>query len=244
VPDVLTATLLGALAALPLLVGAWLALRAHPSARTVGRVAAFGAGALLSAVSFELVLDAVEVASTVELAAGLAVGAVAYYAGDRLLSRGRGTRGGEAQERAARGRALMLGATLDGVPESFILGLSIVSGSGTSLAFLVAVLVSNLPEGMASAAELGGEGGMPKQRILLMWVGVIGVAALAAAAGALVGEASGHSGALAQAFAAGALLTMLTDDLVPEAREDAGIGAGLLAVLGFAVAFALYQMGA
>jgi ZIP family zinc transporter len=188
VPDVLIATLLGALAALPLLVGAWLALRAHPSARTVGRVAAFGAGALLSAVSFELVLD--------------------------------------------------------GVPESFILGLSIVSGSGTSLAFLVAVLVSNLPEGMASAAELGGEGGMPKQRILLMWVGVIGVAAVAAAAGALVGEASGHSGALAQAFAAGALLTMLTDDLVPEAREDAGIGAGLLAVLGFAVAFALYQMGA
>jgi ZIP family zinc transporter len=76
-----------------------------------------------------------------------------------------------------------------------------------------------------------------------MWGGVIAVAGLAAAAGALVGEASGRSGALAQAFAAGALLTMLTDDLVPEAREDAGIGAGLLAVLGFAVAFALYQMG-
>ncbi len=113
-----------------------------------------------------------------------------------------------------------------------------------SPAFLVAVIVSNLPEGMASAAELSDAHGVAKGRILLMWGGVIAVAALAAAAGALVGEASGRIGALAQAFAAGALLTMLTDDLVPEAREDAGISAGLLAVLGFAVAFALYQLGA
>lgn len=237
-PTVLSAALLGALAALPLLVGAWLALRGHPSERMVGRVAAFGAGALLSAVSFELVLDAVELVSAVELAAGLAAGALAYYAGDRYLSRGRGT-----ADRTARGRVLMLGATLDGVPESFILGLSAVAGGGVSPAFLVAVIVSNLPEGMASAAELSGEHGVARSRILLMWGGVIAVAALAAAAGALVGEAGGRSGALAQAFAAGALLTMLTDDLVPEAREDAGIGAGLLAVLGFAVAFALYQMG-
>lgn len=237
-PTVLTAALLGALAALPLLVGAWLALRGRPSDRTVGRVAAFGAGALLSAVSFELVLDAVELVSAVELAAGLAFGALAYYAGDRVLSRGAGS-----GDRAARGRALMLGATLDGVPESFILGLSTIAGGGVSPAFLVAVIVSNLPEGMASAAELSGEHGVSRTRILLMWGGVIAVAAVAAAAGALVGEASGRSGALAQAFAAGALLTMLTDDLIPEAREGAGIGAGLLAVLGFAVAFALYQMG-
>jgi ZIP family zinc transporter len=238
VPTVLTAALLGALAALPLLVGAWLALRGHPSDRTVGRVAAFGAGALLSAVSFELVLDAVELVSAVELAAGLAAGAVAYYAGDRLLSRGAGS-----GDRAARGRALMLGATLDGIPESFILGLSTIGGGGVSAAFLVAVVVSNFPEGMASAAELSGEHGMARGRILLMWSAVVAVAAVAAAAGALVGEESGRVGALAQAFAAGALLTMLIDDLIPEAREDEGIGAGLLAVFGFAVAFALYQLG-
>ncbi len=173
------------------------------------------------------------------LAVGLAAGAFAYYAGDRLLSRG-----GASQDRAARGRALMMGATLDGVPESFILGLSVVTGSGVSLAFLVAVVVSNLPEGMASAAELAGDGGMPKRRILLAWLGVIAVAAIAAAAGAAVGGSSGQIDEVAQAFAAGALLTMLTDDLIPEARGDAGIGAGLLTVLGFAVAFALYQMGA
>ena len=138
----------------------------------------------------------------------------------------------------------MLGATLDGVPESFILGLSAVAGGGVSTAFFVAVVVSNLPEGMASAAESGGQDGTPRNRILLMWIGVIAVSAVAAAAGAAVARLSLRTGAVPQAFAAGALLMMLIDDLVPEAREDAGLGAGLLAVLGFAVAFALHEMGA
>jgi len=235
---VLTSTLLGALAALPLLVGAWLALRYRPSERTVGRVAAFGAGALLSAVSFELVLDAVETASVPLLAAGLAAGAITYYAGDRAL-----VRRGDSGERAMRGRALMLGATLDGIPESFILGLSAVAGDGVSVAFFVAVVVSNLPEGMASTAELGEGDRASKHRILLMWLGVLGASAVAAGIGAVVFDANSRAAAVAQAFAAGALLTMLTDDLIPEARGDAGIGAGLLTVLGFAVAFALYEMG-
>jgi ZIP family zinc transporter len=138
----------------------------------------------------------------------------------------------------------MLGVTLDGVPESFILGLSVVAGGGMSLAFLVAVVVSNLPEGMASAAELGEEGSVAKNRILPPWLGVIAASAVAAGAGAALAGVSGHSGAVAQAFAAGALLTMLADDLIARARTDAGIGAGLLTVVGFAVAFALREMGA
>jgi ZIP family zinc transporter len=231
--------LLGALAALPLLFGAWFALRRHPDERTVGRVAAFGAGALISAVSFELVLDSVDAAPAIELAAALAAGAITYYVGDRMLSRS-----GDSQDPATRGRALMLGATLDGVPESFILGLSTTAGGGVSLAFFVAVVVSNLPEGMTSAAELGHEGGVQKNRILLRWLGVIGVSAIAAGAGAMIAGLNGRTGAIAQGFAAGALLTMLADDLIPEARADAGIGAGLFTVLGFAVAFALHEMGA
>jgi zinc transporter, ZIP family len=238
-PDPLAAALLGALAALPLLVGAWIAVWRHPGERTVGRVAAFGAGALISAVSFELVLDAIDDAPAAGLAVVLAAGAIAYYAGDRLLSGRAGS-----QDRAARGRALMLGATLDGVPESFILGLSVVAGGGVSLPFFVAVVVSNLPEGMASTAEQGDGRGAHTKRLLLMWLAVIGVSALAAAAGALTAGVSKHAGAYAESFAAGALLTMLIDDLIPEARSDAGVGAGLLAVLGFAVSFALHELGA
>jgi ZIP family zinc transporter len=137
-----------------------------------------------------------------------------------------------------------MGATLDGIPESFILGISVASGGGISIPFLVAVIVSNLPEGMASAAELGGDSGFTNRRILGMWAIVVGVSALAAALGAVVMGFGTATGAAAEAFAAGALLTMLTDDLIPVARERGGIGAGLAAVFGFAVAFALHELGA
>jgi ZIP family zinc transporter len=76
-----------------------------------------------------------------------------------------------------------------------------------------------------------------------MWAIVVCISALASGLGAFVGTLVTITGAAAQAFAAGALLTMITDDLIPEARELAGLGAGLAAVLGFAVAFALHQAG-
>jgi ZIP family zinc transporter len=135
-----------------------------------------------------------------------------------------------------------MGAALDGIPESFILGISIASGAGLSLPFLMAVVVSNLPEGMASAAELKDDPAYTVGRILRMWCVVVGVSAATAGLGAFVGTSRSMTGAAAQAFAAGALLTMLVDDLVPEARERGGLGAGLAAVFGFAVAFALHQL--
>ncbi len=109
--------------------------------------------------------------------------------------------------------------------------------------FLLAVAISNLPEGMASAAELIEDPSFDDRRVLGMWGVVVGVSAAAAALGAMAGGQGGATGALAEAFAAGALLTMLIDDLVPEAREKGGAGAGLAAVLGFAVALALHRLG-
>ncbi len=233
------ALLIGALAALPLLIGAWIALSRHPSGRVVGLIAAFGAGALISAVSFELVLDAVDNGDPLTLSIALAAGALTYFAGSEYLERrSKSATGG------SRGLALLMGATLDGIPESFILGISVAAGAGVSVPFLVAVAVSNLPEGMASAADLGGESGFSERRILSMWAVVVAVSAVAAFVGARVGSMGAQTGAAAQAFAAGALLTMLTDDLIPEARERAGLGAGLAAVLGFALAFALHRLGA
>jgi ZIP family zinc transporter len=108
----------------------------------------------------------------------------------------------------------------------------------------MAVIVSNLPEGMASAAELGDDPDYTTRRILGMWGIVVCVSAVAAGLGAFAATRGTTTGAAAEAFAAGALLTMLTDDLIPEARQRGGLGAGLAAVLGFAVAFALHQLGA
>lgn len=236
---VLLAVVLGLVAALPLLIGAWLALKEHPSDRLVGLIAAFGAGALISAVAFELVLDAVDNGDPGILAASLALGALVYFLGSEYLER-RSKPGGE----GSRGMALLMGAALDGIPESFILGISIAAGAGVSLPFLLAVIVSNLPEGMASAAVLAEEHKYTDKRILGMWSVVLVISGLAAAIGALVASAGSTTGAAAEAFAAGALLTMLTDDLIPEAREKGGLGAGLAAVFGFAVAFGLHQLGA
>jgi len=234
----LRAVLIGAVSAVPLLLGAWLALKRRPSSRVVGLISAFGAGALISAVAFELVLDAAGKKRPAALAAALALGAIAYFMGSRYLDRRNKT--GSA---SSRGLALLLGATLDGIPESLILGISIAGGAGLSLPFLVAVIVSNLPEGMASAAVLGKDPNYPTRRILGMWGIVVCISSVVAGLGVFVATLVTMTGALAQAFAAGALLTMITDDLIPESRELAGLDAGLGAVIGFAVAFALHQAG-
>jgi ZIP family zinc transporter len=236
--DFLHATLIGAFASLPLVIGAWIALKWRPSNLFLGMVSAFGAGALISAVSYELVLDASGHGNPGGLSVALAVGAIAYFAGSKFLER-RNTTGST----STRGLSLLLGATLDGIPESFILGISVAGGAGVSLPFLVAVFVSNLPEGSASAAELRGNPEYSTSRILRMWVIVVLLSAMASGVGAYAGTQSAMTGPLAQAFAAGALLTMLIDDLIPESRDRAGVGAGLAAVLGFAVAFALHQLG-
>lgn len=240
VSPVITAVGYGFIAAAPLLAGAWIALRWRPSERVVGFIAAFGAGALVSAIAYELVLDAFEqgASSSLDLALALAFGATVYYAGDRYLSH-RGSSGAAGQ----RGLALMMGAVLDGIPESFILGMSLAAGTGVSVPFLVAVIVSNLPEGMASAAALKDDPDFGSARIYRMWATVVGISSVAAGVGAFVMQLGAATGATAQAFAAGALLTMLADDLIPEAREKAGIGAGLSVVFGFAVAFGLHQLG-
>jgi ZIP family zinc transporter len=230
--------LIGALSALPLILGAWIALKRSPSNRVVGLISAFGAGALISAVAFELVLEASGKKSPAILATALAVGAIVYFLGSRYLDRRN-----QAGSAGSRGLALLMGATLDGIPESLILGISIAAGGGLSLPFLVAVVVSNLPEGMASAAVLGKDPNYPARRILGMWLVVVCISAVAAGLGAFLGTLVTMTGAVAQAFAAGALLTMITDDLIPEARELAGLEAGLAAVIGFAVAFALHRAG-
>jgi ZIP family zinc transporter len=238
--DWLQAALWGVAAAIPLLIGAAIAARFDVSARVVGLISAFGAGALISAVSFELTLDAAEAELPAVAAVGLASGAIVYWAGKRLLAQRSSDSGGG----SSRGLSLLMGATLDGIPESFILGLSVATGGGVSIPFLVAVAISNFPEGMASAAELRDDPDFDTRRLLLMWTGVVGVSAVFAGLGGWLGsDASTEVTVIANAFAAGALLTMVTVDLVPEADENAGSAAGLGAVLGFAVAFALHQLG-
>jgi len=120
----------------------------------------------------------------------------------------------------------------------FVLGLTVLQG-GVSVSLLAGVVLSNLPEGMSSTSGLKAAG-WPRGRVVLMWSAVVGVSALSAAAGyLLLDPASGRTGALVQAFAAGALLAMLTDTLLPEAYQVEGVFTGPLVVTGFAISLGL-----
>ncbi len=239
----------GALAASSLVVGAALALVRTWSAMVVGLVLAFGAGALIASVSFELAEEGLRIGGAYPVAIGLAVGSLCFFAADRLVERwsagsGNGSDGGSGSESVGgSGAPLAVGAVLDGIPEQAVLGIGIAQGHahghGVSAALLVAIFVSNLPEGIGSAADMRAAG-RTRRSILLLWVGVAVVCALATVAGTAVADlVSDRSQALVDGFAAGALLTMLIDSMVPEAKDKARDWAGLATVAGFALAAGL-----
>jgi len=234
----------GALAASSLLLGALLAFARRWPERQVGLVLAFGAGALISAVSFELAEEGLEVGSLASTALGLGIGALTYFTLDGLISRrfatGRG-RAGRA-EASGSGAALALGAFLDGIPEQLVLGIGLAGGEGVGVGLLVAIFVSNLPEAIGSASEMR-RSGADRAKVLRLWGVVAAICTLASVAGyALADAASGELRAAIDGFAAGALLVMLIDSMIPEATKESGRVAGLVTTVGFAVATALSSL--
>jgi ZIP family zinc transporter len=218
----------GALAASSLILGALLGLVHSWPDRLIGLVLAFGAGALISAVSFDLAEEGVKVGGGAAVAIGLAGGALTYYVANLVLERKFGG--------ANAGPALALGAFLDGIPEQAVLGISLASGQGVGIGLLAAIFVSNLPEAIGSASAMH----TSRAKIAGLWIAVAIVCTLATVTGYLIADsASGEFQGGVNGFAAGALLVMLIDSMVPEARRKGGDAAGLVTVLGFAVAAAL-----
>ncbi len=234
----------GTLAASSLVLGALLSFARDWSRVQLGVVLAFGAGALISSVSFELAEEGIAVGGAVPTGIGLGVGAIAYYALDGLIARrfaaGRGRKGRMAGSDA--GTALALGAFLDGIPEQLVLGIGIAAAGTVSPALLIAIFVSNLPEAMGSADDMRTAGRAPAT-VLRLWLVVAAIGTVAAVAGYLLADAvSAEAQATIDGFAAGALLVMLIDSMIPDAREDAGRVAGLATVLGFALAAGLSSL--
>jgi ZIP family zinc transporter len=231
----------GSFAASSLLVGAVFVLVRPIGERTLGLVMAFGSGVLISAVAYDLVLEAASISGGVGIPLGAAIGAVTFFVGDRVLDRA----GGADRKAVARTspdsdpKAVVLGSVLDGIPESIVLGLTLLSGEGLSIAFFAAVFLSNLPEGMAATNGLAASGMRPA-RIIVMWLLIALVSGAAAFAGyAVFGSASSWTVAFVLALAAGGVITMLADTMMPEAFRYGGPVAGLVTTLGFIVALAI-----
>jgi len=230
----------GGLGAAALLVGALAAYLFDPSRQVMAVIMALGTGLLIGSVSFELVDEALEHQAVAWVALLVLIGAATFTVGDWLLTRNGGGERKDADGAQAEGNplAIVLGSVLDGIPESFVLGLTVLQG-GVSVSLLAGVALSNLPEGMSSSSGLK-RAGWPRDRVLVMWTVVVLVSAVSAAAGfVLLDPHSGRTGALVQAFAAGALLAMLADTLLPEAYKVEGVLTGSLVVAGFAVSLAL-----
>src|SRR5262245_31538148 len=194
---------------------------------------ALGTGLLIGSVSFELIDEAVKSADEALVGLFTLVGAAAFTAGDWWLERRGGGDRKDSEGAQAEGEplAIVLGSVLDGIPESFVLGLTVLQG-GVSVALLVGILLSNLPEGMSSSSGLR-RAGWPRGKVVRMWLLVVAASAISAAIGyGALDPASGQSGARAQAFAAGALLAMLADTMLPEAYAVEGTFTGALVVIG------------
>jgi zinc transporter, ZIP family len=237
----LEAALWSLLASSSLVVGAVIALRFDLAQRTIGLVMGFGAGVLIAVLSVDLTVDAFERSSGLVVAGGLLAGGATFYAGDLLLDRygaqSRKSSGGEQAE--GNPLAIVLGVVLDGIPESAAIGVTLIEGEPIGAAFVVAVFLSNLPESLSASSGLR-KAGRSAWWILRLWIVVSLVCALAALlAFGILDESRQTLIAFTLAFAAGAILAMLVDTMIPEAFAHAGRSVALVTVLGFAVGFAI-----
>ena len=233
----------GLLAGSSLVIGALIAFLIDIPVRVIGLIMGFGAGVLISAVAFDLMDEAAEI-STGDgwTAAGLFTGCLVFFACDRLIDR---LGGGDRKKATGAGEggsslSIVLGTVLDGIPESMVIGLTIFEGGAVGASYLAAVFISNLPESISATSGLLA-GGWKRSRVLWMWIGIALVCGLSSLAGySLFQDSSPTVVAFVLTFAAGAILTMLANTMMPEAYEHGGKLVGIMVTLGFAVAFAIH----
>ena len=240
----LSAVLWGGFAAASLLVGFFLSSRGL-SNRTIGMVMGFGAGALLSAIAYELIPESLLGTSGLFLALFFTLGAFTFFGVDWWIDhRGGADRKDIEGVQVGSGSAIFIGTLLDNIPESIILGMSLALGGLINIPFLVAVFISNLPEGIAGTLNME-SAGRSRSNIFRMWTWLVLISALFAGIGYMMIQwLPAADGRLAQAFAAGAMLTMLADAMMPEAFEHGGKLVGIITVMGFLVAAVLAGMEA
>ena len=239
----------GLLAGSALLLGAAIGFYARISPRVVAGIMAFGSGVLISALSFELIEEAYEQGGFDATAIGFFGGAIIYTGANWLLNRWGAQHRKRSNllqptenEKSGSGLALAVGALIDGIPESIVIGIGMLAGGAVSTATVIAIFLSNLPEGLSSAAGMK-QANRPARYVFGLW----GTIALVSGAASVLGYTvfSGFSPeviASTTAVAAGAILAMVANTMLPEAFEEVHDFTGLITVAGFMVAFILSKL--
>jgi ZIP family zinc transporter len=235
----------GTVAGSALLVGAAIGYFARLPQRLIAAVMSFGAGVLISALAFDLMAEAYDRGGAWAISIGFLTGAAMFTLANVWLAR----RGAKHRKRSGHGAsqpsdqgsgiAIAVGALIDGIPESVAIGVSLLQGGAVSTATVAAIFLSNLPEGLSSSAGMR-KAGRSAAYVFGVWTTIAVVSGLAALAGFAVGQhLSAPVIATITAVAAGAVLTMLTDTMIPEAFETAHDLTGLITVMGFLLAFVI-----
>ncbi len=236
----------GLLAGGALLIGAVIGYYFNVSKRVNAGVMAFGSGVLISALTIELMLEAVHQGGFIAAATGFVGGAVIYTAANRILTKQgvkhRKRAGSQHPDDKDLGTEIAVGALIDGIPESIAIGLSMLEGGSVSIATVIAIFLSNIPEGLSSSTGMK-RAGRSKKFIFGMWTIIAVLSGVAALLGYSVFDAFSPSVIAAiTAVAAGGILAMIADTMIPEAFENAHEASGFITVLGFLAAFALSML--
>lgn len=245
VPLWLQAGLWGLLAGGALVIGALIAYFLKIPTRLIASIMAFGSGVLISALSFDLMDEAYHRGGLDSTSIGFIVGATVYTGINVLLSKNgakhrkrSGNQPSESDQNGS-GLAIAAGALIDGIPESIVIGLSMLKGGAVSMVAVIAIFLSNVPEGLSSAAGMK-KAGRSALYIFGIWTAIAVISGLASLAGfSVFRNFSPDVVAASTALAAGAILSMIVDTMIPEAFQDTHDFAGIIVVAGFLVAFFL-----
>ncbi|WP_163971063.1 ZIP family metal transporter [Oceanobacillus halotolerans] len=238
----------GTIAASATMIGALIVLKFSIPRRIIAFIMALGTGALIGATTYELLEDALEMSGFTYIGLGFLGGALVFTIINIIVShRGGGNRkhpersdSSDKKQAKGAGLGIFIGTVMDTLPESAMIGMSLIGGESVSMALVISIFISNLPEGISSTVGLQ-QNGYSKKKIFILWISVVVFSGLSAWGGTLLEGASDNMKAAMSSFAGGAIIAMLASTMMPEAFKKGGPFVGFITAIGLFISLWLHH---